>query len=212
MIANRLMMCCIQASRVSAIFLANFSGAADGSSFSGAVTIGEYYNGSSGCEIASGRLVIQPGGYFSCYNSLPGFASVGADDFVIDLLFDGPETPAINIGAGTGQLMVPSANQQIITWQNVANDHEITVSPVMEPPSSHHVAIGRQAGVVQCWIDGVRTYMSADATSGTLAMAGTLLSPRGASPLQLLSARVVRGNIYGDSATITVPTLPLGII
>ena len=211
MIANRLMMCCIQASRVPAIFLANFSGAADGSSLSGAVTIGEYYR-SSGCEIASGRLVIQPGGYFSCYNSPPGFAGVGADDFVIDLLFDGPETPAINIGSGAGQLMVPAANQQVITWQNVSNDHEITVSPVAEPPGSHHIAIGRQSGVVQCWIDGVRTYMLADATAGTMTMAGTLLAPRGPSPLQLQAARVVRGNVYGDNAIITVPTLPLGIV
>ena len=214
MIAEKLLACCSAGggSGVEVIFLVDFSTAPDGASaadLSGPVSIGAYYQ-SIGCAVMSGRLVIQPGGYYSCVNTV--YDQISADDFVVDLLFDGPETPAVSIGNGPGQLMLPSANQQIITWQNVANDHEITVSPVMEPPSSHHVAIGRQAGTVQCWIDGVRTYMSADATSGTLGMSGTLLSPRGASPLQLLSARVVRGNVYGDSAIITVPTLPLGIV
>ena len=212
MIAEKLLACCsLGVIGAEVIFLADFSSAPDGSDLAAAVSVGTYFN-SVGCAITAGRLVIQPGCYYSCYNSPSGLAVVGADDFVIDLLFDGPETPAVNIGQGSGQLMVPSANQQIITWQNVANDHEITVSPVMEPPSSHHVAIGRQAGTVQCWIDGVRTYMSADATSGTLTMAGTLLAPRGPSPLQLQAARVVRGNVYGDNATIAVPTLPLGIV
>lgn len=211
MIAKKLLACCSAGggSGVEVIFLADFSSAPDGSDLAAALSVGTYYN-SAGCAITAGRLVIQPGGYYSCYNAV--ISSILTDDFVVDLLFDGPETPAINIGQGPAQLMLPSANQQIITWQNVANDHEITVSPVMEPPSSHHVAIGRQAGTVQCWIDGVRTYMSADATSGALTTAGTLLAPRGPSPLQLQAARVVRGNVYGDSATIAVPTLPLGIV
>ena len=216
MIAKKLLACCSAAgggSGAEVIFLVDFSMAPDGASaadLSGPLSIGAYHQ-SIGCAVMSGRLVIQPGGYYSCYNT--EHSPILTDDFVVDLLFDGPESPAVNIGVGAGQLMLPSANQQIITWQNVANDHEkITVSPVMEPPSSHHVAIGRQAGTVQCWIDGVRTYMSANATSGALTMAGTLLSTRGASSLQLQAARVVRGNVYGDNAIITVPTLPLGIV
>ena len=215
MIAKKLLACCSAdggGSGAEVIFLADFSMAPDGASaadLSEPVSIGTYY-GSIGCAVMSSRLVIQPGGYYSCVNTV--YSQILTDDFVVDLLFDGPETPAVNIGAGPGQLMLPSANQQIITWQNVANDHEITVSPVSEPPSSHHVAIGRQAGTVQCWIDGVRTYMSTDGTSGSMATAGTLLAPRGPSPLQLQAARVVRGNVYGDNATITVPTLPLGIV
>lgn len=213
MIAKKLLACCsLGVIGAEVIFLVDFSMAPDGASaadLSGPVSIGMYYQ-SIGCAVMSGRLVIQPGGYYSCSNTV--HYQISADDFVVDLLFDGPETPAINIGAGPVQLMLPSANQQIITWQNVANDHEITVSPVMEPPSSHHVAIGRQAGTVQCWIDGVRTYMSTDGTSGSMSTAGTLLAPRGPSPLQLQAARVVRGNVYGDNAIITVPTLPLGIV
>ena len=212
MIAEKLLACCsLGVIGAEVIFLADFSSAPDGSDLAAAVSVGTYFN-SVGCAITAGRLVIQPGCYYSCYNSLTGFAGVGADDFVIDLLFDGPETPAVNIGTGSGQLMLPSANQQIITWQNVANDHEITVSPVMEPPSSHHVAIGRQAGVVQCWVDGARMYSSADGTSGAMPMTGTLIAPRSATALQLSAARVARGNIYGDSATIAVPALPLGIV
>ena len=214
MIAEKLLACCSAGggSGVEVIFLVDFSTAPDGASaadLSGPVSIGAYYQ-SIGCAVMSGRLVIQPGGYYSCVNTV--YDQISADDFVVDLLFDGPETPAVNIGAGPGQLMLPSASQQIITWQNVANDHEITVSPVMEPPSSHHVAIGRQAGVVQCWVDGARMYSSADGTSGAMTMAGTLIAPRSATALQLSAARVARGNIYGDSATIAVPTLPLGIV
>lgn len=210
MIAEKLLACCsLGVIGAEVIFLADFSSAPDGSALAAAVSVGAYFN-SVGCAITAGRLVIQPGGYYNCENTASD--QISADDFVVDLLFDGPETPAVNIGAGPGQLMLPSANQQIITWQNVANDHEITVSPVSEPPSSHHVAIGRQAGVVQCWIDGVRTYMSTDGTSGSMPTAGTLLAPRGPSPLQLQAARVVRGNVYGDNATITVPTPPLGIV
>ena len=215
MIAEKLLACCSAAgggSGAEVIFLVDFSMAPDGASaadLSGPMSIGMYHS-SIGCAVMSSRLVIQPGGYYNCYNAVA--EAIATDDFVADLLFDGPETPAINIGSGPAQLMLPSANQQIITWQNVANDHEITVSPVAEPPGSHHIAIGRQAGVVQCWIDGVRTYMSTDGTSGSIATAGTLLAPRGPSPLQLQAARVVRGNVYGDSATIAVPTLPLGIV
>ena len=210
MIAKKLLACCsLGVIGTEVIFLADFSSAPDGSDLAAAVSFGTYFS-SVGCAITAGRLVIQPGGYYNCYNTVTG--QILTDDFVVDLLFDGPETPAVNVGAGPSQLMLPSANQQIITWQNVANDHEITVSPVMEPPSSHHVAIGRQAGTVQCWIDGVRTYMSTDGTSGSMSTVGTLLAPRGPSPLQLQAARVVRGNVYGDNAIITVPTLPLGIV
>lgn len=210
MIAEKLLACCsLGVIGAEVILLADFSSAPDGSDLAAALSVGTYFS-SAGCAITAGRLVIQPGGYYSCVNAVS--ITILTEDFVVDLLFDGPETPAVNIGGGPAQLMLPSANQQIITWQNVANDHEITVSPVMEPPSSHHMAIGRQAGVVQCWIDGVRTYMSTDGTSGSMTTAGTLLAPRGPSPLQLQAARVVLGNVYGDNATIAVPTLPLGIV
>ena len=215
MIAKKLLACCSAAgggSGPEVISLADFSMAPDGASaadLSGPLSIGMYYQ-SIGCAVMSSRLVIQPGGYYSCVNT--EFSSIQTDDFVVDLLFDGPETPTINIGLAGALLMRPAANQQVIAWQNASNDHEITVSPVAEPPGSHHIAIGRQSGVVQCWIDGVRTYMFADATAGTMTMTGTQLSTRGASSLQLQAARVVRGNVYGDNATIAVPTLPLGIV
>lgn len=214
MIAEKLLACCSAGggSGAEVIFLADFSMAPDGASaadLSGPLSIGAYY-GSIGCAVMSGRLVIQPGGDYYCHNIVTG--QILTDDFVVDLLFDGPESPGVGIGTGYGLVMLPVANQQVITWQNVSNDHEITVSPVTEPPSSHHMAIGRQAGVVQCWIDGVRTYMSTDGTSSPMTLNGTRLTPRGTSPLQLQAARIVRGNVYGDSATIAVPTLPLGIV
>ena len=215
MIAKKLLACCSAAgggSGPEVISLADFSMAPDGASaadLSGPVSIGAY-NGSFGCAVMSSRLVIQPGGYYTIFNTAA--SQILTDDFVVDLLFDGPETPVIKFGLTPALLMRPVANQQVITWQNVSNDHVITVSPVAEPPGSHHIAIGRQSGVVQCWIDGVRTYMFADATSGTMTTRATQFSPRGASSVQLQAARVVRGNVYGDNATIAVPTLPLGIV
>lgn len=134
MIAKKLLACCsLGVIGAEVIFLADFSSAPDGSDLAAAVSVGTYFD-SVVCAITAGRLVIQPSGYYSCLNTMHG--QISADDFVVDLLFDGPETPTVNIGTGPFQLMLPSANQQIITWQNVANDHEITVSPVMEPPSS----------------------------------------------------------------------------
>ena len=140
-------------------------------------------------------------GYVNC-----GFAPP-ASDWVVDMYFDGPALPEIGSAATTylvgygGSTLYLSDNGLI--WTHSA----------MLPAGTtgrNHLAMGRQSGYMQAWLNGVR-FLSGPA-------AGPYPWPPSGSDIQLLwggsvgPVRVVGADIYGNSATIAVPTEPLGIV
>ena len=171
--------------------------------------IGQLSAGHSGIALnGTGGAIVQSGGY-ARYFALDA-ASLGAGDFLLDILFDGENIPAVatwdsySVSTGYGNAYVSTSGS---AW-----DYTIPISP---PPGQNHVAVGRQAGVVQAWVNGSRVFRAADAATGADPISQITLQqwpPTGAD-MTVHSVRICYGvDLYGDSATITVPTLPLGIV
>lgn len=154
-----------------------------------------------------GAIVQNAGG--AVYVPLPA-PSFGAGDFLLDIAFDGETVPSVNM-YGSFSVSTHVGNAYVSTsgggW-----DYVIPISP---PPGQNHVAIGRQAGVVQVWLNGSRVFRAEDAATGANPTSPIFFGqhPKTGADMTVHSVRLCYGvNLYGDSATITVPTLPLGIV
>ena len=143
------------------------------------------------------------------YLTLPA-ASFGAGDFLLDVVFDGTNIPSI-VPGGSYSVSVTNGKAYVSTNGTTWN-YTIPISP---SPGKNHVAVGRQAGVVQVWLNGSRIFRAEDADTGTnlgphVALQQALQT---GADVTVHSVRICYGvDLYGDSATITVPTLPLGIV
>ena len=156
---------------------------------------------------AGGAIVQSEGG--AGYALLPA-ASFGAGDFLLDVVFDGTTPPAVTTGV-SHSLSIYDGKLYVSTSGSVW-DYVIPISP---PPGQNHVAVGRQAGVVQAWLNGSRVFRAADAATGADLISKIILQqgPQTGADMTVHSVRICYGvDLYGDSATITVPTLPLGIV
>ena len=155
----------------------------------------------------AGGAIVQSGGY-AAYTPLPA-ASFGAGDFLLDVVFDGTNIP----GVTTGNYSVSTAKgNAYVSTNGTTWNYTIPISP---PPGQNHVAVGRQAGVVQAWLNGSRVFRAADAATGANPISTIVLRqwPQTGADMTVHSVRICYGvDLYGDSATITVPTLPLGIV
>ena len=139
------------------------------------------------------------GGYVTAGFSIP------PGDWVFELFFDGGTVPVISsapdyfAGTASGSLYLSDNGG---SWT-----HTGTIPP--RAAGQNHLAFGLQAGAMQAWLNGQR-FISGPADpypypgSGSITMSGTGIS--------IGPVRAVGANVYGDSATITVPTLPLGIV
>ena len=164
----------------------------------------------SGVVVASGALQFS-GGNMSFVRVQPP-TTVGTQDFAVDMFFD-DALPLIFAGYGEsyGIVYCDGASPVIyVSTSGAGFEHSI---PMTIGAGTHHVCVGRQGGVVSAWLDGARIYRAPDTTtSGTLVPAvaiGALAAYTGV----VRDFRVTVGiDLYGDSATITVPTLPLGIV
>ena len=125
-------------------------------------------------------------------------------------MFDGENIPSVltygslSVSTNDGNLYVSTSGSG---W-----DYVIPISP---PPGQNHVAVGRQSGVVQAWLNGSRVFRAADAATGADPISQIALQqwPQTGADMTVHSVRICYGvDLYGDSATITVPTLPLGIV
>ena len=156
----------------------------------------------------AGGAIVQSAGR-AVYAPLPA-ASFGAGDFLLDIAFDGENVPSVtmfysfSVSAHNGNLYVSTSGS---AW-----DYVIPISP---PPGQNHVAVGRQSGVVQAWLNGSRVFRAADAATGADPISKIILKsyPTTSADMTVHSVRICYGvDLYGDNATITVPTLPLGIV
>lgn len=170
--------------------------------------IGQLSAGHAGVALnGAGGAIVQNGGVAE-YATLPA-ASFGAGDFLLDIAFDGETLPSVlansfSVSTADGYAYLSTSGAR---W-----DYAIPISP---PPGKNHVAVGRQSGVVQAWVNGSRVFRAADAATGAKPIQGIALSqwPQTGADMTVHSVRICYGvDLYGDSATITVPTLPLGIV
>ena len=157
----------------------------------------------------AGGAIVQSAG-FAGYATLPA-ASFGAGDFLLDIAFDGENIPAVT---NWGHFSVSTENgYAYVSTSGIAWDYVIPIPP--PPPGQNHVAVGRQSGVVQVWVNGSRVFRAADAAAGADPISQIFVEqwPETGADMTVHSVRICYGvDLYGDSATIAVPTLPLGIV
>ena len=156
----------------------------------------------------AGGAIVQSDGY-AAYT--PGrVAPPGAGDFLLDIVFDGEAVPSVTMG--NSYSVATTSSHVYVSTSGLQWDYIIPISP---PPGQNHVAVGRQSGVVQVWLNGSRVFRAADAADGADPISQIALAqgPQTGADMTVHSVRICYGvDLYGDSATITVPTLPLGIV
>ena len=171
--------------------------------------IGQLLAGHTGITLnGAGGAIVQSAG-IAAYVPLPA-ASFGTGDFLLDIVFDGENIPAM-VTYGYYPLYIAYGNAYIST-SGLKWEHTIPISP---PPGQNHVAFGRQSGVVQAWLNGSRIFRAEDAATldRTMHQIDLMQWPQTGADMTVHSVRICCGvDLYGDSATITVPTLPLGIV
>lgn len=187
------------------LFLAFAQGPAGGAP---EAIIGQLDAGHTGIALnGAGGAIVQSAGY-ATYTSLPA-PSFGAGDFLLDIAFDGETAP--NIGGTWYSVGTYNGNAYVSTGGSMW-DYVIPISPT---PGQNHVAVGRQAGVVQVWLNGSRVFRAADAAAGAVQISKIIVQqvPQTGADMTVHSARICYGvDLYGDNANIAVPTLPLGIV
>lgn len=164
----------------------------------------------SGVVVASGALQFSNGAISFARTQPPTI--VGTQDFAVDMFFD-DALPPIFAGHGEnfGIVFCDSASSVVyVSTSGAGFEHSI---PMTIGAGTHHVCVGRQGGVVSAWLDGVRIYRAPDTTPSGSAVTGVAIGMLYAYTGVVRDFRVTLGiDLYGDSATITVPTLPLGIV
>lgn len=171
--------------------------------------IGQLLPGHAGIALnGAGGAIVQSAGR-ARYTPLPA-ASFGAGDFLLDIAFDGKNVPSVS--TGTSHSVSSYDGKLYVSTSGIQWDYVIPISP---PPGKNHVAVGRQAGVVQAWLNGSRVFRAADAATGADPISQVIVEqrPQTGADMTVHSVRICYGvDLYGDNANITVPTLPLGIV
>lgn len=158
--------------------------------------------GTSGASVVTPGALDLGGGFVDCQ-----FAPPASDDWVVDMYFDGPAIPGI--GSGAFAYLVGYDGATLYLSDNGLSWTHFAAVPA-GTSGRNHLAMGRQSGQMQAWLNGVR-FLGGPATS-------TFPWPPSGADIQLSGGgsigpvRVAGADIYGSSATITVPTLPLGIV
>ena len=171
--------------------------------------IGQLYAGHVGIALnGAGGAIMQSAGYAG-YELLPA-ASFGAGDFLLEIVFDGENIPSVTCGLSYSLAFYEG--RAYVSTSGAGWDYAIPISP---PPGQNHVAVGRQSGVVQAWLNGSRVFRAADAAAGADPISQIIVQqwPQTGADMTVHSVRICYGvDLYGDNANIAVPTLPLGIV
>lgn len=199
MIAKKLLACATPApvDPGSTLFLSNWATTGTPTAQVGAVI--RY-----GATVTAAGVLDFGGGYVNCL-----FTPPASDDWVVDMFFDGSTPPEIGSAATTYLFWYSGYDGPTLYLSD--NGLSWTHSATMPAGTAgrNHLAMGRQSGQMQAWLNGVR-FLSGPA-------AGPYPWPPSGSDIQLAGGsvgpvRVVGADIYGNSATIAVPVEPLGIV
>lgn len=164
-----------------------------------------------GVVVSSGALQFS-GGVMTFGREQPS-TTVGTQDFAVDMFFD-DALPSLFAGYGESYGIVYCDSASSVVYVSTSGTgFEHSSIPMTIGAGTHHVCAGRQGGVVSVWIDGARIYRAPDTTPSGSSVPGVAIGPLSAYTGVVRDFRVTVGiDLYGDSETITVPTLPLGIV
>ena len=205
MIAEKLLACAKPAPFRGTLFLAFAQGTAGGAP---EAIVGQLGYGSRIALDGVGGAVLQSGG--SAVYAPIAAPALGDGDFLLDIVFDGTNIPSVT-DASSFSVALANGNAYVST-SGTLWDYVIPISP---PPGQNHVAVGRQSGVVQAWLNGSRVFRAADAAAGAdpISLVSVQQWPETGADMTVHSVRICYGvDLYGDNANIAVPTLPLGIV
>lgn len=200
MIAEKLLACATPApvDPGSTLFLSNWKTTGTPTAQVGAVLL------YSGTVTAAGVLDIG-GGYVRC-----GFARPASDDWVVDMYFDGPVPPGIGSAATTYLFGYSAYNGPTLYLSDSGLSWTHSAAMPAGTAGRNHLAMGRQAGQMQAWLNGVRFLSGPAARPYSWPPSGSDIQLGGGGSVG--PVRVVGADIYGNSATIAVPVEPLGIV
>lgn len=163
-----------------------------------------------GIAVAGGPVVVAPGvldlggGIVNCK-----FAPPASDDWVVDMFLDGSPLHDIR-SETTGYLVLSDWYSRTLYLSDNGLSWTHSAAVPAGTAGRNHLAMGRQSGQMQAWLNGVR-FLCGPA-------AGPYPWPPSGSDIRLSwgggvgPVRVVGADIYGNSATIAVPVEPLGIV
>ena len=199
MIAEKLLACCCAATRPSTIFLANWAGPA-GSDLH--ADIGAVELPASGALTGSGTALIYAGPGANAVLSTAAHDGLGA--WVLEAFFYGATPPIVLIenstAIGVYQGQIRFGGQQV----GIAG---IAVSGL------NHIAIGVQGGRSRAWLNGALMIDSSQTYGviSTVAIYGAGTGSASSVNCEYDDIRIVAGELY-SGPTISVPTLPLGVV
>ena len=206
MIAKKLLACAPANGQPTTVLLATWTGATGAAP---AADIG--IASGSGSYSGGGTLVVPPGGGI-CTEIQSAFDVDFSADWCIDLFFhvDSGGLPPIFFVAGGG------IGERVRLYRGQLSVLGVATAAPVFSTGLHHIALGRQAGMVVAWVDGVQT-ISAAAIPGSvtgsviISLYGSGSGAASSAQCEWDDVRVVSGQIYSGSS-ISVPALPLGII
>ena len=139
-------------------------------------------------------------------------APVGSlDSWVVDMFIAGTVLPSLSMSVAMsgGYYMAATSGNSILLSANGRDWIYGVVPPRL--PGLNHLAFGLQGGKMQAWLNGARFFDDASTTVLPLGsgQGGIYIY---AAALEIGPVRLVGADVYGDSATITVPAIPLGIV
>jgi hypothetical protein len=169
---------------------------------------------------------------------------LGTNDIIFDMFFEGNKFPAgvavgdkntgvsmFNLGAAFNngsqlqslQFRLYGGTNSNATDNIVSmiNDNAVLYGIDVRPyltNGTNHLAVGRQGGIWQVWINGTRVYRAnnssnTDNITSCFNRVNIAQFDTNGKTLVINDIRLTPNvNIYGDSATITVPSLPLTAI
>ena len=156
----------------------------------------------AGATVAAPGVLDLGGGAVNCW-----FAPPASDDWVVDMYFDGPATPVIN-SATFGYLFACDRSTLYLSDSGLSWTHFAAVPAGTS--GRNHLAMGRQSGQMQAWLNGVRFLVGPATSTFPWPPSGTDIQLSGGGSIG--PVRVAGADIYGNSAAIAVPVEPLGIV
>ena len=195
MIARMLLSACAAKDFGNTLFLSNWATTGEPTAQVGTI-------GAVGASVVTPGALDLSGGFVVCK-----FAPPASDDWVVDVYFDGPALPTI-ASSTIGYLVGCDGSTLYLSDNGLSWTHFAAVPA--RTAGRNHLAMGRQSGQMQAWLNGVR-FLGGPATS-------TFPWPPSGSDIQLSGGgsvgpvRVAGADIYGNSATIAVPVEPLGVV
>lgn len=194
MISRMLLSACSVVDFGSTLFLSNWSTIGTPTAQVGTIRAG-------GATVAAPGVLDLGGVYVNCMFAPP------ASDWVVDMYFDGSVPHGIS-SATIGYLVGYDGSTLYLSDNGLSWTHSATVPA--GTAGRNHLAMGRQSGQMQAWLNGVRFLGGPAAGPYPWPPSGTDIQLGGGGSVG--PVRVVGADIYGNSATIAVPVEPLGII